>query len=46
VRRADLGVVCWHEERPAVLDALLRLGVAGICTDRLDVLAAAAAQLQ
>jgi glycerophosphoryl diester phosphodiesterase len=41
VREAGLGVVCWHEERPAELEALLRLGVSGICTDRLDLLAAA-----
>lgn len=42
VRGAGLGVVCWHEERPAVLDALLRLGVSGICTDQLDRLQSAA----
>jgi len=42
VRRAELGVVCWHEERPPVLAALLRLGVSGICTDRLDLLDEAA----
>lgn len=46
VRRAGLGVVCWHEERPTVLKALLRLGVSGICTDRLDLLGAAAAGRQ
>ena len=46
VRGAGLGIVCWHEERPAVLDALLRLGVSGICTDRLDLLAEAAGRLQ
>jgi glycerophosphoryl diester phosphodiesterase len=38
VRQAELGVVCWHEERPPVLAALLRLGLSGICTDRLDLL--------
>ncbi len=38
VRDAGLGVVCWHEERPEVLAALLRIGVSGICTDRLDLL--------
>lgn len=42
VRRAGLGIVCWHEERPPVLAALLRLGVSGICTDRLDLLDEAA----
>jgi glycerophosphoryl diester phosphodiesterase len=45
VRSASLGVVCWHEERPAVLEALLRLGVSAICTDRLDLIAEAAARL-
>lgn len=44
VRRAGLGIVCWHEERPEVLDALLRLGVSSICTDRLDLLHEAAAR--
>jgi glycerophosphoryl diester phosphodiesterase len=39
VRGAGLGIICWHEERPAVLEALLRLGVTGICTDRLDLIA-------
>jgi glycerophosphoryl diester phosphodiesterase len=43
VRRAGLGVVCWHEERSAVLDPLMQLGISGICTDRLDLLSAAAA---
>lgn len=33
VRAQGLGVVCWHEERPAVLAALRDLGVDGICTD-------------
>ena len=42
VRRANLGVICWHEERPEALAALLRLGVSGICTDRLDLLDMAA----
>ena len=45
VRGAGLGIVCWHEERPAVLEALLRLGVSAICTDRLDLIAEAAARL-
>lgn len=38
VRRAGLGIVCWHEERPHVIAALMRLGVSGICSDRLDLL--------
>jgi glycerophosphoryl diester phosphodiesterase len=33
VRAHDLGIVCWHEERPAVIAALRDLGVDGICTD-------------
>lgn len=33
VRQHRLGVVCWHEERPDVIDGLLSLGVDGICTD-------------
>src|SRR6266496_3266854 len=45
VWNAGLGIVCWHEERPAVLDALLRLGVSAICTDRLDLIAEAAERL-
>ncbi|HEX6288427.1 MAG TPA: glycerophosphodiester phosphodiesterase family protein [Herpetosiphonaceae bacterium] len=44
VRSAGLGIVCWHEERPDVLDALLKLGVSAICTDRLDLLRAVAAR--
>jgi len=35
--RAGLGVVLWHEERPAVLAALLRLPVWGVCTNTPDV---------
>lgn len=50
VRTAGLGVVCWHEERPEVLDRLCRLGVDAICTDDVPLLtriatAAAAAPL-
>jgi glycerophosphoryl diester phosphodiesterase len=39
VREHGLGVVCWHEERPEVLSALLALGVDGICTDEPALLA-------
>jgi glycerophosphoryl diester phosphodiesterase len=42
VRRAGIGIVSWHEERHDVLAALLRLGISAICTDRLDLLNAAA----
>ncbi len=38
VRAAGLGVVCWHEERPAEIAALLALGVDGICSDRPELL--------
>jgi glycerophosphoryl diester phosphodiesterase len=33
VRQAGLGIVCWHEERPAEIAALQRLGVNAICSD-------------
>jgi glycerophosphoryl diester phosphodiesterase len=38
VRAQDLGITCWHEERPAVLAALRDLGVDGICTDTPELL--------
>jgi glycerophosphoryl diester phosphodiesterase len=40
VRAANLGVVCWHEERPAEIAELLALGVDGICSDRPELLKA------
>jgi glycerophosphoryl diester phosphodiesterase len=39
VRDANLGIITWHEERPAEIKALVRLGVDGICSDTPDVLA-------
>lgn len=33
VREANLGIICWHEERPTEIAALLQLGVDGICSD-------------
>lgn len=36
VRDAGLGIICWHEERPAEIAALRRLGVDGICSDMPD----------
>lgn len=45
VRRHALEIVCWHEERVAVLVALLQLEVWGICTNRLDLLRDAALTL-
>ncbi len=38
VRAADLGIVCWHEERPAEIAALNALGVDGICSDQPELL--------
>ncbi len=38
VRAAKLGLVCWHEERPAEIAALKALGVDAICSDRPDLL--------
>lgn len=33
IRANNLGIICWHEERPEVLESLCELGVDGICTD-------------
>lgn len=38
VRAAELGIICWHEERPAVIAGLQQLGVDGICSDQPDLL--------
>jgi len=38
VRAAGLGIICWHEERPAVIAGLRRRGVDGICSDRPELL--------
>jgi glycerophosphoryl diester phosphodiesterase len=38
VRSAGLGIVCWHEERPAEIAALNALGVDGICSDQPELL--------
>jgi glycerophosphoryl diester phosphodiesterase len=38
IRRAELGVILWHEERPDELRALARLDVDGICTNAPDAL--------
>jgi glycerophosphoryl diester phosphodiesterase len=38
VRQANLGIVCWHEERPEVIAALNALGVEGICSDQPELL--------
>lgn len=34
LRTKNVGVICWHEERPAVLRSLIELGVDGICSDK------------
>ena len=39
VRRNGLGLITWHEERPAELRELVKLDVDGICTDKPDLLA-------
>ncbi len=39
VHEAQLGIVTWHEERPAEIEALVKLGVDGICSDKPDLLA-------
>ncbi|MCY4538671.1 MAG: glycerophosphodiester phosphodiesterase family protein [Chloroflexi bacterium] len=38
VREADLGIVCWHEERPEEVAALKALGVDAICSDKPEIL--------
>ena len=38
VRGAELGIICWHEERPEVIAGLKRRGVDGICSDRPELL--------
>jgi glycerophosphoryl diester phosphodiesterase len=38
VRDADLGIICWHEERPKEIAALRRIGVDGICSDAPELL--------
>lgn len=38
VRKAGLGVICWHEERPDELIALCKRGVDGICSDAPELL--------
>lgn len=38
VRAADLGIVCWHEERPEELAALRQIGVDAICSDAPELL--------
>ncbi len=37
-REAKLGIVCWHEERPAEIAALQALGVDAICSDKPELL--------
>jgi glycerophosphoryl diester phosphodiesterase len=38
VREAELGIVCWHEERPAEINALQALGADAICSDMPELL--------
>lgn len=37
-RAADLGIVCWHEERPTEIAALKALGLDAICSDKPELL--------
>jgi glycerophosphoryl diester phosphodiesterase len=39
IRQHRLGIILWHEERPAELQELVKLDVDGICTNTPDVLA-------
>ncbi len=38
VREANLGIICWHEERPEEIAALRQLGVDAICSDAPELL--------
>jgi glycerophosphoryl diester phosphodiesterase len=38
VRAAGLGIISWHEERPAVIAGLRQRGLDGICSDRPELL--------
>ncbi|RLC87252.1 MAG: glycerophosphodiester phosphodiesterase [Chloroflexi bacterium] len=38
IRRHGLGLILWHEERPAELRELVKLDVDGICTNTPDIL--------
>ncbi len=38
VRAANLGIVCWHEERPDEIAALRQVGVDAICSDAPELL--------
>jgi len=38
VREANLGIVCWHEERPVEIAALRQVGVDAICSDAPELL--------
>ena len=42
-RKANLGIVCWHEERPSEIAALMALGVDAICSDKPELLLPASA---
>jgi glycerophosphoryl diester phosphodiesterase len=38
VREAQLGILCWHEERPEEIAGLRQVGVDGICSDAPELL--------
>lgn len=39
IRRRNLGIVLWHEERPSELQELVQMDIDGICTNTPDILA-------
>ncbi|TDQ13631.1 glycerophosphoryl diester phosphodiesterase [Phyllobacterium brassicacearum] len=41
-KNAGRGIVLWHEERPTIIDDLIGLPVLGICSDRPELIRAAA----
>ncbi|MBN1643091.1 MAG: hypothetical protein JXA09_17795 [Anaerolineae bacterium] len=40
VHAAGLGIIAWHEERPAEIEGLRRVGIEGICSDAPELLIA------
>ncbi len=38
VREANLGIICWSEQRPKVIEHLRQIGVDALCSDQPDLL--------
>jgi len=38
VREAGLGIICWSEQRPKVIERLREIGVDALCSDQPDLL--------